>query len=392
MSFGKKEDHKEIWEPFSKIIPKVKDDFNTALHKDPTLSKVWLGAIACALLQNDWDEAISLCGESVPFVSDAALKADRAWYLCLALTFAGDTVTDEEKTASEDAKTTKSGLESMISSVPRLGEMVFEHLASEIQNMKEESIQEKQKKNDFLDILLKPALAQYDKHSPIFGDNRIWPLLYQKANLLFHLGRYNDELSVRQLIILSLYPGAWIDLSNCLGRLSRYPEALEAAEKAIGYGAASSEAWLEKGMHFEAMSRFEDALQAYTKAADPNPENYRYPSTLPLKKREAPYCLCKKVALLVRLERYLEGLNVLEHLFSLWPESLMMEQIDEIIGRIPPSDVNDLSEAWYLKARVFAVNGDRDNASFYLTKTIGINPRNRYLATKDKLLKDLLKN
>ena len=177
-----------------KTTPQVQDDFKAALHSDPTLPDVWLGVIACALLLGDWDEAISLCGESRPFITDPTDQANRAWYLCIALTFAGDIVSEEEKKNIESAIVSQGDWNRMLSSTPEVGELVFEHLSKLIEEMGEESIQQKQNKIDIIDILIKPAIYFYHKHHmPKLGDKLVEGLLRIKAELLYSLGRYDEE-------------------------------------------------------------------------------------------------------------------------------------------------------------------------------------------------------
>ncbi|MHC1783567.1 MAG: hypothetical protein AB9891_12575 [Anaerolineaceae bacterium] len=84
------------------VVVKLVADYRSALQKDPTVSESWMGLIACNLLLNQWDDAISLIGESNPFVTNSIDKVSRVWLLCLALLLAGDTVTaDDYKPLSE---------------------------------------------------------------------------------------------------------------------------------------------------------------------------------------------------------------------------------------------------------------------------------------------------
>ena len=151
----------------------------------------------------------------------------------------------------------------------------------------------------------------------------------------------------------------------------------------------SSQIWLEKGIHFEGMNRYKEALQAYTKAAEPNPGDY-YSENLPGNNRYAPDALNKKYSLLLKLRRFQEGLEVVDHLFSLWPDLVTIEQIDEIIGKNPAKDRRVLSRAFFQKARILSFNGDHENAEYFLSKAIELDPRICQLVANEELLKDLL--
>lgn len=378
-------------ETYNKGIIKAQKDFTNALHRDPTLSNVWLGVIACALLRDDWDSAISLCGESEPFISDQAEKSDRAWYLCLALTFAGDIVSIEEKSAIEGPRTTNNFFESMISSVPPLGGMVFSHLVANVFSMNEESIQEKEKIIEILSILLQPAVNVIEKQELFIDDTQnIWIVLDTKAGLLKDLGRYEEELEARLLIRkLIAPPDKWINLSDCYRNLLRFPEALEAAEKALDFSQTFSQAWLAKGRCYEDMAHYQQALNAYSKAAKPNLRD-NYSIDLPGKNMWAPSALFQKTSLLIKLNRFHDAVDVLDHLYSLAPNRVEIAQINEIIIKVSAKDKRILSEVLFQKARLLSFKGDNENANICISKAIEINPKIRQKAAKEDLLKDLL--
>ena len=71
-------------------------DFQSVLQKDPTLSEGWIGLMACNILQNQWDNTISLAGESNQFVTEPVDKAARTWLLYLAALFIGDEITADD--------------------------------------------------------------------------------------------------------------------------------------------------------------------------------------------------------------------------------------------------------------------------------------------------------
>ena len=232
-------------------------------------------------------------------------KADRAWYLCLALALAGKPVPEVELIKATQSKKTNG--------------VVFNHFVQKVKEMSEESTLQIERKNILLDMLLKPVVNRITNHAQPPNDNNIYPILAQKADLLSRLGRYEEELAVRLLIMQPMdfpFPGNWIKLSDCYRNLSKYPEALEAAEKAMKWGPTCSEAWLATGKCLEKMTRYQEALNAYSKAAAPNPDDY-YSKDLPGKNIWAPYALKHKIALLFKLGNFHDELIALDQLFGL---------------------------------------------------------------------------
>ncbi|MHB0977722.1 MAG: hypothetical protein ACYC1U_11155, partial [Candidatus Aquicultorales bacterium] len=71
-------------------------DYKSICRKDPTIAENWKGMIACNILLNEWDEVISLCGQSKSFITYPDDKAVISWLLCLALVLAGDAVSEED--------------------------------------------------------------------------------------------------------------------------------------------------------------------------------------------------------------------------------------------------------------------------------------------------------
>lgn len=365
----------QAWERKWEVLAKLGQLDNT-YKNNPTLPKAWLGAIVSALLLGDWNEATNLCRESEPFITNPTDKADRAWYLCLALVHAGKAVPNEELINAIESKRTNG--------------VVFNQLVQKAKDMSEESTQQIERKTSFLDILLKPVVERLTKQSQLPGESNIWPILSQKADLLSRLGRNEEELDARLLIMeLTSFPGNWIKISDCFRNLSRFPEALKAAEKAMEWGPTFSEAWLAKGKCFEMMSHYKDALNAYSKAAEPNPGDY-YSKDLPSKNVWAPYALQNKIALLSKLGNFREELKALDQLFTMTPGWVTINQIDEIISKNSLKDSHILSEAWFQKARLLSFNNDSENAEICLSTAIEIDPKIRQLVANEKLVKNLL--
>ena len=84
----------EVSSPPQEKVKNLIIDFQSVLQKDPTLSEGWIGLIACNILLNLWDNAISFAGESGPFVTELVDVAVRAWMLYLAVIFVGDAVSE----------------------------------------------------------------------------------------------------------------------------------------------------------------------------------------------------------------------------------------------------------------------------------------------------------
>jgi tetratricopeptide (TPR) repeat protein len=64
--------------------------------------------------------------------------------------------------------------------------------------------------------------------------------------------------------------------------------------------------------------------------------------------------------------------------------------LNYMIKKIPQSDVASLATAWYDKARVAAMKGDRDKAVRSLAMAIKLDPQKRDQASNNNILKGLL--
>ena len=61
-----------------------------------------------------------------------------------------------------------------------------------------------------------------------------------------------------------------------------------------------------------------------------------------------------------------------------------------MIKNIPQNDVDSLASAWYDKARVVAMKGDRDKAVKSLAMAIKFDPKRKDLASNNEILTGLL--
>ena len=69
---------------------------------------------------------------------------------------------------------------------------------------------------------------------------------------------------------------AWFNKELGLERLGRYDEAIQAFDKAIEINPQLSIAWGNKGLALEKISKYDDAIKAYDKTIEINPKHAEY--------------------------------------------------------------------------------------------------------------------
>ncbi|MHB0977604.1 MAG: tetratricopeptide repeat protein [Candidatus Aquicultorales bacterium] len=255
-------------------MTKARSDLMKALSLDPTLSQIWLDTIAYNILADEWDEAISVYGQSEPYIKSPSDKALRAWMGCLALTLAGDVVAEEDKQPLIEAGTStdRTFIERIAGHVVPLRDNLSEKQIHEVDLLNEllaDRLEDPMRRgfvygelrlhdkavSTYNEILKKnpmssstwsnkgfmlqelgdyqEALRAYSKAIEITPD--YFQALLNKSKLLMDLQRHEEALSVLDKTI-SLRPDdawLWIDKSSCLSKLSRHNEALKASEEAL---------------------------------------------------------------------------------------------------------------------------------------------------------------
>lgn len=227
-------------------IEKVRVDFRTALSKNPTLSRVWLEIIAINILVDDWDEAISVYGQSGPYIKDNCDKPVRAWLGCIALVLAGDAVGEDDRKPLQDTRVS-------------VGYNFIE------------------------DVMLYVAVSLRDKLS---------------EKKLSEVNTLNE--------LLADHLDDPIDKSRIYNALGFYYMALNTLDKALDLNPAWPLAWNNKGYYLQNQGRFDEALQAYSKALELAPD---YSLALQNKRILLGELKCsdKKQGLLARVKDLFQG-------------------------------------------------------------------------------------
>ena len=99
--------------------------------------------------------------------------------------------------------------------------------------------------------------------------------LYENAQLLYKMERYQDALSLLDRII-GIYPNekeAWLNKGVALFTVNRLEEAVICFSKAAEINPQSEEAWLNHAIILEKINKYKDALESYEQVLKLNPEN-----------------------------------------------------------------------------------------------------------------------
>jgi tetratricopeptide (TPR) repeat protein len=210
------------------------------------------------------------------------------------------------------------------------------------------------------------SLIRISKHGEALGafektlelepqDARAW---HTKGIILGRLDLYEEALTAfdKALELNPHYARAWHSSGVVLGHLSRYEEALKAYENAIELEPDSPDTWHNKGVTLIQLGLHEKALKAYDRA---------------IKLKPTPDAWYNKGIALGRLGRYEDALKAFEIALDLKP---------------------DFSEAWYNKACLYSLKGDKTNALADLSKAIMINPACRNMAKEDEEFRNLFED
>lgn len=291
-------------------------DFETALSKDPTVSAVWLYLIMLNLLFDNWDEAISVYGQSKIYVTKNEDQLIRAWLGCLAITITGEKLTKEDSEPLQKSYTVfncvfvenimvhlgkylRGTLPDVIQAqVDELNESFLKHLEDAIVQARIYSnwgqyekalvvLEEALAKNPF-DIKAwnnkggvlsrleryEDALTAYRKTTELAPDF-LMPLYNTVSLLMCKLHRYNEALIVINKLIQ--FDPKNVDILNdkriCLANLSRFDEALVEINKLIELDPKNAKFWVDKSSYLWYLSRFTESLSAVQEALVLEPNN-----------------------------------------------------------------------------------------------------------------------
>lgn len=186
-------------------------------------------------------------------------------------------------------------------------------------------------------------------------DVRAWHI---KGMVLDRLERYEEALIAfdRALELNPHDARTWHSSGLVLGHLSRYEEALKAYDNAIELEPNSPDLWHSKGFTLIQLGLPEKALKAYDRA---------------IKLKPIPDAWYNKGLALGRLGRYDDALKAFEMALDLKP---------------------DFHEAWYNKACLYSLKGDKINALSDLSKAIMINPVCKIMAKEDEEFRNLIED
>jgi tetratricopeptide (TPR) repeat protein len=92
----------------SKTIGKILNDYTHSLERDPTNTAAWINLIEINVIARRWDDAIANFGASRNYITSPAFQVIRSFLGCLALSLAGDDISDEDRWALDDMDTSVS--------------------------------------------------------------------------------------------------------------------------------------------------------------------------------------------------------------------------------------------------------------------------------------------
>lgn len=195
----------------------IGEDLRACISRDPSQPDVWLYSLAFNTIIQDWDEVISIYGQSKPYVNSGEDLVVRSYFGCLAFAFAGDPIEDGDIAPLRAAQPG--------------------HVTSTLIKMAAPFIIE---------------AVQEDKSEE----------KKQKVRMI-------NELFINHI-------DSWFQKGFLLDNLLCQPEeALKAYEKEIELAPDWAAAWGNKGWVCEKLGHYQRALEAYTKCIEFNPEDQR---------------------------------------------------------------------------------------------------------------------
>lgn len=322
-------------------ITELLGDYKTAMQQDPTAPDVWLPLMYLTLMLDDWDEVISLCGQSQPFITNPNIKAKRAWILGLALTLAGDPVAEGDMQPLREARiiyTTfdRSFIEKIISHIADLS--------------KDKKLPEKtQRSVDDLNELLLSRLDEQMFSSRMYKSLGLWEKALKSVELLLKQRPDDNE--------------GWVDKCNILIKMGRFDDALMAYRHSDMGKSRETEKSLLRGWISKLLGQgqVEELLNVFVRNCD----RCDFLSD---------YFLYEDIDAILRIKpSKVRNLTIL----------------DEIEKKADSKDDQILSVVSYLKARIYAFCEEQENARDCLAKAVELDTKFSHLASKDTLLKDL---
>ena len=91
-----------------KVINQILSDYALSLEKDPARSAAWLNLIEINVILRRWDDAIATYGACHSYIDTREFSVIREFLGCLALTLAGDELSDDDQQLLNDTSITVS--------------------------------------------------------------------------------------------------------------------------------------------------------------------------------------------------------------------------------------------------------------------------------------------
>lgn len=224
-------------------------DLKACISRDPSQPLVWLHLLVINLVMGDWDEVISVYGQCKPYIHTQEDRLMRSYFGCLALAFDGDAIEEEDIEPLRDESIRLKWLTLVGMTLSSIGRF----FQTEQSQTKHKSVEE------------------------------IIKLLMLHVDSWFAKGLYFDEL------------------------LGNNEESLRAYDEAITSGDDISSSWNNKGNIYCRLLRYDDALEAFSRAAQIEP-GWTFPVT-------------RKVRVLTQLGRYREALDANDQILAMDPEA-----------------------------------------------------------------------
>ncbi|WP_440957076.1 tetratricopeptide repeat protein [Methanosarcina sp. Mfa9] len=136
---------------------------------------------------------------------------------------------------------------------------------------------------------------------------------------LFGLEKYPEAIEAldKALELNPDYPDAWYQKGVVLFKLEKYPEAIEALDKALRINSDYPDAWYQKGIVLFKLEKYPEAIETFDKALELNPD---YP--------DAWYC---KASSLLFLNNHIEAIDAFEKSVKTY-ENRLKKNPDDVLG------------------------------------------------------------